>query len=111
MREHDARNGCRLCIATMTSTFTDFPPATLAFRRDLGANNTKAWFDEHRADYEQSYLSPALAFVDAMREPLFALHPQVHADPRMNGSLFRINRDVRFSKDKTPGKDHIDLFF
>jgi len=111
MREHDARNGWRLCIATMTSTFTGFPPATLAFLRDLGANNTKAWFDEHRADYEQSYLEPALAFVDAIREPLLGLNPEVHADPRVNGSLFRINRDVRFSKDKTPYKDRVDLFF
>lgn len=93
------------------ATFSGFPPTTLTFLRDLGANNSKPWFDAHRAAYEQDYLAPALAFVEAMREPLLTLHPDVRADPRINGSLFRINRDVRFSNDKTPYKDHIDIFF
>jgi uncharacterized protein (TIGR02453 family) len=95
----------------MTATFTGFPPATLAFLGALGTNNSKAWFDAHRADYERDYLAPALAFIEAMREPLLTLHPDVRAEPRVNGSLFRINRDSRFSKDKTPYKDHIDIFF
>jgi uncharacterized protein (TIGR02453 family) len=95
----------------MTSTFTGFPTTTLVFLRELGANDSKSWFDGHRAEYERDYLAPALAFIEAMREPLSTLHPDVHADPRVNGSLFRVNRDVRFSKDKRPYKDHIDIFF
>lgn len=96
---------------TTTGTFVGFPPTTLEFLRDLGANNAKAWFEAHRAEYERDYLRPALAFVEAMREPLLTLHPDVHADPRVNGSLFRIYRDIRFTKDKTPYKDHIDVYF
>ena len=96
---------------TSTATFAGFGPETLTFLRELGANNSKAWFDAHRADYEAHYLAPAFAFIEAMREPLAAIAPDVHADPRVNGSLFRINRDVRFSKDKTPYKDHLDIFF
>jgi uncharacterized protein (TIGR02453 family) len=83
----------------------------LAFLRGLGEHNDKTWFEAHRAEYEHDYLAPALAFIAAMEAPLRSLHPEVHADPRVNGSLFRINRDVRFSRDKTPYKDHIDLFF
>ena len=95
----------------MVRPFTGFPPETLDFLRDLGENNSKAWFDAHRAEYERDYLAPALAFIAAMDAPLRRLNPTVHADPRVNGSLFRINRDVRFSRDKTPYKDHLDLFF
>jgi uncharacterized protein (TIGR02453 family) len=98
-------------MSTTIRPFSGFPPATLDFLRNLGANNTKSWFDDHRIDYERDYLAPALAFIAAMDGPLHDLHPDVHAEPRVNGSLFRINRDVRFSKDKTPYKDHLDLFF
>ena len=43
--------------------------------------------------------------------PLRSIAPDIHAEPRVNGSIFRINRDIRFSKDKTPYKDHLDLWF
>jgi len=95
----------------MIQAFTGFQFETLDFLRDLGANNTKPWFDAHRDEYARDYLAPALAFITAMDAPLRRLNPTVHADPRVNGSLFRINRDVRFSRDKTPYKDHLDLFF
>ena len=95
----------------MVQPFTGFPPETLGFLRDLGENNSKAWFDAHRAEYEHAYLAPALSFIAAMDPPLRRLKPTVHADPWLNRSLFRINRDVRFSRDKTPYKDHLDLFF
>src|SRR5262245_16335544 len=95
----------------MTSPFSGFPPTTLRFLRDLGTHNSKAWLDTHRLEYERDYLEPALGFIEAMREPLLTLHPDIHADPRVNGSLFRVNRDIRFTKDKSPYKDHIDIFF
>lgn len=91
--------------------FTGFPPATLTFLRGLSQNNDRPWFEAHRPEYERDYLAPALAFVVAMEAPLRRLHPEIHAEPRVNGSLFRINRDIRFSRDKTPYKDHIDVFF
>ncbi len=92
-------------------SFEGFPPQTATFLRDLGANNEKAWFDAHRQQYEQLYIEPAKAFVEALGRRLAKIAPEVQAQPKVNGSIFRVNRDVRFSKDKTPYKDHIDLWF
>ena len=95
----------------MDVSFGGFPPETLRFLRDLGANNSKEWFTDNRDRYQVHFLEPAMAFVAAMSGPLQKLCPDVHCEPRVNGSIFRINRDVRFSTDKTPYKDHLDLFF
>lgn len=91
--------------------FVGFSKATFAFLRGLEKNNDKAWFDAHRDDYEAHLIEPAKAFVSAVGERLARKFPDVHAEPRVNGSIFRINRDVRFSKDKTPYKTHLDLWF
>lgn len=88
-----------------------FPEATFRFLRGIGENNSKAWFDAHRADYEASYVEPAKAFVNALGPRLRELAASVQYDARVNGSIFRINRDIRFAKDKTPYKDHMDLWF
>jgi uncharacterized protein (TIGR02453 family) len=91
--------------------FSGFPRETARFLADLEKNNDKAWFDAHRADYDAFYVAPALAFVSAVGPRLRKISPSVVCEPRINGSLFRINRDVRFSKDKRPYKHHIDLWF
>jgi len=91
--------------------FDGFGPKTTKFLRDLGRNNEKAWFDAHRAEYEAYYLEPAKAFVEAVGPRIERFAPNVSWEPRVNGSIFRVNRDIRFSKDKTPYKDHIDLWF
>lgn len=91
--------------------FDGFGRATIQFLEDLGANNSKAWFQDHRSRYEETYLEPAKQFVAALAKPLDGISPDLHAEPRVNGSIFRINRDIRFSKDKTPYKDHLDLWF
>jgi uncharacterized protein (TIGR02453 family) len=91
--------------------FSGFGPKTAKFLRDLGRNNDKAWFDAHRADYEAFYLEPAKAFVEAAGPQVEKFAPNISWEPRVNGSIFRVNRDIRFSKDKTPYKDHIDLWF
>jgi len=93
------------------ATFDGFGEDTSAFLRGLSAQNDKVWFERHRLDYEAHYLEPAKAFVSAMGPRLEKIAPGVQAEPRVNGSIFRINRDVRFSKDKTPYKDHIDFIF
>jgi uncharacterized protein (TIGR02453 family) len=92
-------------------TFAGFPPQTRAFLRDLGEHNVRAWFDAHREDYERWWLAPAREFVDAIGAEIASLAPGVRAEPRVNGSIMRINRDVRFSADKRPYKDHLDLWF
>ena len=93
------------------ATFEGFPPQTRAFLRDLAAHNEKAWFDAHRDDYERWWLAPARSFVEAIGPELAGLAPDLRAEPRVNGSIMRINRDVRFSADKTPYKDHLDFWF
>lgn len=94
-----------------TGTFSGFSSKTTRFLAALSKNNSKSWFDEHRFEYEQYYLDPARAFVEAVGPALREISPNVQAQPKVNGSIFRINRDVRFSKDKTPYRDHIDMWF
>jgi uncharacterized protein (TIGR02453 family) len=93
------------------ATFDGFPPHTRTFLRDLAAHNEKAWFDAHRDDYERWWMAPARGFVEAVGPELATLAPDLRAEPRINGSIMRINRDVRFSADKTPYKDHLDFWF
>ncbi|HEX2105124.1 MAG TPA: DUF2461 domain-containing protein [Solirubrobacteraceae bacterium] len=99
-------------MSTPASTaFTGFPPDGLAFLEGLARDNTKAYFDAHRATYETALLEPAKAFVAALGEELHArVSPAIRAEPRVNGSILRINRDTRFSADKTPYKDHLDIW-
>jgi uncharacterized protein (TIGR02453 family) len=92
-------------------TFAGFPKGTAAFLRGLTKNNDKAWFDAHREAYEADYVEPAKNFLAAIGPRLRKISPTVAFEPKVNGSLFRINRDVRFSKDKTPYKNHLDLWF
>jgi uncharacterized protein (TIGR02453 family) len=91
--------------------FSGFDIETVVFLRDLSQNNNKVWFDGNRRQYEAHYIKPAIEFVTAVGEPLRDLEPGLHAEARVNGSIFRINRDIRFSRDKTPYKDHLDLWF
>ena len=95
----------------MATKFNGFPNGTLKFLRGIRKNNTKTWFDAHRSDYDNFYVAPAKEFVEAMGAKLSRLAPEIVAEPRINGSIFRINKDVRFSKDKRPYKDHLDFAF
>ena len=94
-----------------TPAFTGFPAEGTRFLKGLAANNNKAWFDAHRAAYDDCLIEPAKAFVDAIGPRLRKFAPAVKAEPRVNGSIMRINRDVRFSKDKSPYKTTFDLWF
>ncbi len=91
--------------------FTGFPAETLAFLEGISPNNTKAWFDAHRPQYDAHWMAPARAFVDAAGQAFREIAPAVEAEPKVNGSIFRINRYIRFSKDKRPYKDHLDFWF
>jgi uncharacterized protein (TIGR02453 family) len=91
--------------------FGGFPPETISFLRALRANNRRDWFDAHRADYEAYWLAPAKAFVVAAGQQLAELAPQIRAEPRVLGPILRINRDIRFSRDPSPYKDHLDVWF
>jgi uncharacterized protein (TIGR02453 family) len=93
------------------SAFGGFPPETIRFLRELRDHNTKDWFDAHRADYEAFWVAPARAFVVAAGELLAGLAPGIRAEPKVLGSIFRINRDIRFTRDRGPYKDHLDFWF
>ncbi|MGB5809457.1 MAG: DUF2461 domain-containing protein [Polyangiales bacterium] len=92
------------------SKFDGFGPETKKFLRGLGRHNEKAWFDAHRSEYEAYYMEPAKAFIEAVGPKVEKFAPDISWEPRVNGSIFRVNRDIRFSKDKTPYKDHVDLW-
>ncbi|PIW46784.1 MAG: TIGR02453 family protein [Zetaproteobacteria bacterium CG12_big_fil_rev_8_21_14_0_65_54_13] len=91
---------------------THFTPATMAYLETLAANNNRDWFQEHKHRYEQDVREPALAFIEAVGARLPAIAPHFTADARkMGGSLMRVYRDSRFSKDKTPYKTNIGIQF
>lgn len=89
-----------------------FTPATFDFLRDLRDHNEKAWFEANRARYEAHGKAPLTAFIEAMGPRLAKVSPHypVDAGPR-GGAAFRIHRDVRFSKDKSPYKTHLAAQF
>jgi uncharacterized protein (TIGR02453 family) len=82
------------------------------FLGELARNNDRAWFQAHKAEYERAVRDPMLRFIAAAAAPLAQLAPEVVVDPRpVGGSLFRIHRDTRFSKDKSPYKTHVAAHF
>jgi uncharacterized protein (TIGR02453 family) len=93
------------------TAFDHFPEATRVFLEGIAANNDKAWFEANRVHYEVGYVEAGNSFVEAIAPRLKAISPSVLAEPRVNGSIMRINRDVRFSKDKRPYKTHLDFWF
>ncbi len=89
-----------------------FTPATFTFLKDLGSNNNREWFQENKQRYERQVKEPALRFITDFAPHLKKISPHFRADPRaVGGSLFRIYRDVRFSKDKSPYKTHTGIQF
>ena len=89
-----------------------FSPDLFRFLRDLAENNDRKWFDAHRERYETVLLDPSLEFITGFGPLLHQISPQFNAIPRrVGGSLFRIHRDVRFSKDKSPYKTHVGIHF
>lgn len=92
--------------------FDGFPPATLEFLHELALNNNRDWFGENKHRYESQVLDPALAFIDAMQAPLAKISPHLTAVPkRVGGSLMRVYRDTRFSKNKQPYKTNVGIQF
>jgi uncharacterized protein (TIGR02453 family) len=83
-----------------------------AFLTELRDHNDRDWFTANKSRYEADVLEPALAFVEDFGYRLQGISPQLRADPRRTGgSLFRIYRDIRFSKDKSPFKTHVGIHF
>ena len=91
---------------------TYFTRATFDFLKDLEVNNNRDWFNENRSRYDNSLKEPALDFIEDFAAPLAKISEHFVADPSLQGgSLFRIYRDTRFSKDKTPYKTNTGVHF
>ena len=95
--------------ATATTTFTGFKPEAVQFLADLAANNDRAWFQPRKAEFERLLKEPLEALVAALAPRLEARRVPLRADPAK--APFRIYRDVRFSKDKSPYKTNIGADF
>jgi uncharacterized protein (TIGR02453 family) len=94
------------------TTFPGFPADLFQFLAELGLNNEREWFEPRKQRYESSVLEPALAFIRAMAPRLSEVSPRFQAiDKRVGGSLMRVYRDVRFSKDKSPYKTNVGIQF
>jgi uncharacterized protein (TIGR02453 family) len=97
-------------MAVSKSGFS-FKPALLEFLQELESNNNRDWFAENKSRYEQDVLEPALEFIAALETPFknrVSSHFKVESR-RSGGSLMRIYRDTRFSKDKTPYKTNVGI--
>ena len=88
-----------------------FKKEAIDFLEKLRDNNTKEWFLDHKDEYEELILEPSKKFVQEMGEELCVLVENIKAIPKINSSLFRIYRDIRLSKDKTPMKSRIGIIF
>jgi uncharacterized protein (TIGR02453 family) len=91
--------------------FAGFSATTMDFLRELAANNDKTWFDAHRSDYESAFVTPAENFVRALAPRLQTLSRSICCQPRINGSIFRLQRDQRFVTNNPPYKPHMDFTF
>jgi len=97
---------------TVSTGFAGFPREGFEFLEGLASDNTREYFDLRRDTYQSALLQPAKDFVVALGEVLHArVSPGIRAEPRINGSILRINRDTRFSSDKRPYKEHVDFWF
>ena len=84
-----------------------FSPATFRFLRARARNNNRTWFKAHQGDYEDNVRGPYLQLIADLQAPIAKLSTHYRADPRkVGGSLFRIQRDTRFSHDKQPYKPY-----
>ena len=89
-----------------------FTPALFEFLSELADNNNREWFQDNKARYERDVRDALVHFVADFGDRLHEISPHMVADPRLSGgSIFRIYRDVRFSKDKSPYKTNAGMHF
>ena len=89
-----------------------FSPELFRFLRGLAKNNSREWFQANRERYETALREPCLRFISDLGPRLSRVSRRLVADPRPSGgALFRIYRDTRFSRDKSPYKTHAGMYF
>ncbi len=88
-----------------------FSKETFQFFRELGNNNRKAWMDENRERYQSAIVQPFRRLLEELATPVLKLNGQFDTSGRTGANFSRINRDIRFAKDKTPYKTQMYLKF
>ncbi|HZD96369.1 MAG TPA: DUF2461 domain-containing protein, partial [Candidatus Sulfotelmatobacter sp.] len=91
------------------STFPGFSPDALSFLRALKRNNRREWFQPRKEKYESLIKAPMCELVECLNHEFARFAPQYITAPQK--AVYRIYRDTRFSKDKTPYKTHISAIF
>jgi len=86
-----------------------FTKRALSFFRGLARHNEKPWFEAHRDEYEAEVRGPMRELIEDLDTHFAQFAPEIGGDPKR--SMFRINRDIRFSKDKSPYKTHAACWF
>lgn len=95
----------------MTAVESVFSKETFQFFRELGKNNRKAWMDENRERYQKTIVQPFRKLLEELSRPVLAMNGEFDASGRTGPNFSRINRDIRFAKDKTPYKTQMYLKF
>ena len=96
----------------MANSFQGFPKEMFTFLEQLANNNNREWFNANKAQYKSEVVAPVMDFIDAIRPRLSNISRYYVADSRPHGgSMFRIYKDTRFSKDKRPYKEHVGCQF
>ena len=94
----------------MDSAFRGFTADSFAFFRELARNNNKAWFDQNREGYDAHIIGAFRGLLATLEPFLLKLNPNFETSGKANRNLSRINRDIRFSKDKSPYKSNYYLY-
>jgi uncharacterized protein (TIGR02453 family) len=93
------------------TNYSGFPRALPEFLVRLAQNNNRSWFEANKSDYQGLLVEPAFQFINAMAPIVSTFNPALKSEARLNGSFRRLNRDVRFSKDKTPYNPRLHIIF
>jgi uncharacterized protein (TIGR02453 family) len=94
-----------------TAGFRGIGPESFEFFRELGENNNKLWFDRNRSRYDEHVIGAFRGLLAALESPLLRLDPNFETAGKTNRNFSRINRDIRFAKDKSPYKSNYYLYF
>jgi len=95
--------------AELFPPFAGFPPEGMRFLQRLAKNNNRPWFQKHKEEYEDLVRFPMKTFIASLAEGMRSDAPDIEFNPR--SSIFRVYRDVRFSRNKLPYKTHIAAAF
>lgn len=96
-------------VPVVDTEFSGFPKTAFTFLKGIAENNDREWFEQHREQYETSLRTPMKALIEEMDARLATFAPEITGT--VKGSMFRIHRDVRFSKNKAPYKTNAACWF